>query len=78
MEQSDNKRRPGAPATMRAVFGIFMIIFYVGIGVLILLGIFNFYGDWEWLRWTAGIILVVYGIWRGIRQFTGRDDPYRQ
>ena len=52
------RRHPGTPYTMRVVFGIFMIIFYVAIGVLILAGVLNFYGDWEWLRWVAGIILV--------------------
>lgn len=51
-----------------------MIIFYVAIGVLILAGVLNFYGDWEWLRWVAGIILVAYGIWRGYRQFASRDN----
>ncbi len=62
---------------MRTVFGIFMIIFYVGIGILILLGVLNFYGDWEWLRWVAGSLLVVYGLWRGYRQFAGLDNPDR-
>ncbi len=75
MERDDNVRRhPGTPHTMRVVFGIFMIIFYVAIGVLILAGVLNFYGDWEWLRWVAGIILVAYGIWRGYRQFASRDN----
>lgn len=77
MEQKDRNSKPSTPATMRAIFGIFMVLFYVGIGVLILLGILNFYGDWEWLRWTAGILLVVYGIWRGYRQFAGLDSPDR-
>jgi len=68
------RRHPGTPHTMRVVFGIFMIIFYVAIGVLILAGVLNFYGDWEWLRWVAGIILVAYGIWRGYMQFASRDN----
>lgn len=76
MERDDSPRRkPSAPATMRLIFGVFMIIFYVAIGVLILTGtIFDFSGNWEWLRWTAGIILVLYGIWRGYRQFAGTDS----
>ena len=68
------RRHPGTPHTMRVVFGIFMIVFYVAIGVLIIAGVLNFYGDWEWLRWVAGIILVAYGIWRGYRQFASHDD----
>ena len=70
----DNRRRPTTPSAMRLVVGIFMILFYVGIGTLILCGVLDFYGDWEWLRWTAGIILIVYGIWRAYRQFKGSDE----
>lgn len=75
MERDETPRRhPGTPRRMRMVFGIFMILFYVTIGMLILIGKFNFYGEWEWLRWVSGIILVAYGIWRGYRQFAAGDD----
>ena len=58
---------------MKIVFGTIMIIFYVGIGIIILLGLFPFYGSWTWLRWVAGIMFVAYGIWRGYRQFIRTD-----
>lgn len=73
-----NENKPngsGTPQTMRNIFGIFMIIVYVGVGVLFLVGFFApIYGSWTWLRWVAGIILIIYGVWRAYRQFTGIDD----
>ena len=50
---------------MRAIFGIVMIIVYIGVGILFLTGFFApIYGSWEWIRWVGGIIFIVYGIWR--------------
>ncbi len=62
------------PSAMRVIFGIIMIIVYVGMGVLLLINYF----EWttpalQWLRWIGGIMLILYGIWRGIRQFWGLD-----
>lgn len=66
----------GSNGLLRAIFGIIMIIIYVGMGVLILCGTFGWFGgSWMWLRWTAGILLIVYGIWRAYRQFAGVDTP---
>ena len=31
-------------------------------------------GDFEWLRWTAGVVFILYGIFRGYRQFKGIDE----
>lgn len=60
--------------TSRTIFGIFMIIIYVGMGVLLLINFFGWEsGPWEWLRWVGGVLLIVYGIWRGYRQFAGID-----
>lgn len=59
---------------MRTIFGIIMIIIYVGMGVLFLCGVFTWLsGPWAWLRWVGGILFIVYGIWRGYRQFKGID-----
>ncbi len=48
-------------------FGIFMVFFYVGIGVLILKNFFWIPGDW--IRWIVGPMLIVYGFFRGWRQY---------
>lgn len=72
-EQDNNK--PSVPSTMRVVFGIFMIIVYVGMGVLLLINFFDWGpGILQWLRWIGGILFVVYGIWRAYRQFKGIDS----
>lgn len=68
---SDNT---GTPKAMRNIFGIIMIIVYIGMGVLFFTGFFApLYGSWTWMRWVAGGIFVVYGIWRAYRQFAGVD-----
>lgn len=74
---STNNNPAGTPKTMRAIFGIVMIIVYIGVGILFLTGFFApIYGSWEWIRWVGGIIFIVYGVWRAYRQFAGVDSPY--
>lgn len=58
---------------MRAIFGIIMIIVYVGMGVLLLINFFNWGGDWAWTRYVVGVVLIIYGIWRAYRQVKGID-----
>ena len=63
------------PKIARMIFGIFMIIIYVGMGILLLVNFFGWEGgNWEWLRWTGGVLLILYGIWRAYRQFAGIDS----
>ena len=76
MTQNDNNRESMIPSTMRIVFGVIMIIVYVGMGILLLINFFD-WGDtsvWTWFRWIGGILLIIYGIWRAIRQFWGIDS----
>ncbi len=62
------------PQMARNIFGIIMIIIYVGMGVLLLCNYFSWMGeDWSWLKWTGGVLFIVYGVWRGYRQFKGID-----
>lgn len=63
------------PKIARMIFGIFMIIIYVWMGILLLVNFFAWEnGSWEWLRWTGGVLLILYGIWRAYRQFAGIDS----
>lgn len=72
---SDYNKNGGTPQTMRTIFGIIMIVIYIGVGILFFTGFFQpLYGSWEWVRWVAGGIFTVYGIWRAYRQFTGIDN----
>ena len=74
---SNGKNSMGTPQVMRNIFGIIMILVYIGVGILFFVGYFPWFsGSWEWCRWVVGGILVGYGIWRGYRQFMGIDDPY--
>jgi hypothetical protein len=78
-EQYSNDERRGeggankANKIMRAVFGIIMVIVYVGMGVLLLINFFNWGGDWAWTRYVVGGVLVIYGFWRAYRQVKGID-----
>ena len=74
MARDDDGRKPMVPSTMRVIFGIIMIIVYVGMGVLLLINYFQWTSPvLQLLRWIVGIMFILYGIWRGIRQFWGLD-----
>lgn len=74
---NDERRDEGgankANKIMRAVFGIIMVIVYVGMGVLLLINRFHWDGDWAWTRYVVGGVLVIYGFWRAYRQVKGID-----
>lgn len=75
MAREDNNGRSMVPNPMRVVFGVIMIIVYVGMGVLLLINFFQWYTPvLTWLRWIGGIAFILYGIWRAIRQFKGVDS----
>lgn len=57
------------PKGMRLAFGIFMIIVYVAVGALFIADVFNI--DNAAISMTVGIILCVYGVWRGYRLYKG-------
>ena len=67
----------GTPAAMRNIFGIIMIIIYVGVGVLFFCGYFDIlFPTWKWVRWVGGALFTVYGLWRAYRQVKGIDPGY--
>lgn len=70
-EERDLRSGTEAPKIWRTIFGIFMIIIYLGMAVLMMTGFFGKEGVWLWLRWVGGGILAAYGVWRGYRQFIG-------
>ncbi len=79
-EAPDTARRrtsgTGTPAVMRTIFGIIMVIVYVGMGILLLINYFGWAGDWAWTRYVVGVMLIIYGAWRAYRQVKGIDSPY--
>ena len=63
----DNNNQPKG---MRAVFGIFMILVYVGVGILFLCNVFDIinYG----VSIAICVLLCLYGIFRGYRLYKGQ------
>lgn len=78
-ENKGDEGRSVVPSPSRSVgiaFGIFMIIVYVGVGVLLLVNYFN-WTTLEWARYVLGILLIIYGVFRGYRMFIG-SGPYEK
>jgi len=74
---SAQRNSTGTPATARNIFGIIMIIIYVGVGVLFFCGYFDIlFPSMTWIKWAAGCLFTIYGLWRAYRQFKGIDPGY--
>ena len=65
----NNENRPATPKGARLAFGIFMIIIYVGVGVLFITNVFDLVN--ETVSIVIGALLCVYGVWRGYRLYKG-------
>lgn len=78
-EENNSRREYTIPESksqkmVRTVFGIIMILIYVGMGVLLLINFFGWQSDWAWTRYIVGIVLIIYGFWRAYRQYKGIDS----
>ncbi len=68
------EHRANKPSSLMAViFGIIMVIVYVGMGTLLLINFFGWDAEWNWSRYGVGILLIIYGFWRAYRQIKGID-----
>lgn len=58
-------------------FGIFMVLVYLGMAVLMAINYFNWTNTGVWLavRWFFVAVLAVYGLYRGYREVKG-DHSY--
>lgn len=56
---------------LKIAFGIFMVLVYVGMGVLVLMHTFDI--PWRWAEIVFGIVLIAYGLFRGYREITGES-----
>ncbi len=66
---------PTTPQIMRNVFGIFMVLIYVGMGILLFINFFQWNdARFDWVRYVGGTLFVLYGLWRGYRQVKGIDS----
>lgn len=78
-EENNSRREYTIPESksqkmVRTVFGIIMILIYVGMGVLLLINFFGWQSDWAWTRYIVGVVLIIYGFWRAYRQYKGIDS----
>ena len=59
------------PKGGRLIFGIFMILVYVGVGLLFIFDVFNI--DNVAVSASVGGVLCAYGLWRGYRLWKGMN-----
>lgn len=71
MNGSENRNHPGAPKAMRLWFGIFMVLIYIGVGLLFFFDVFGI--DSNAISYTVGALLILYGIFRGYRLYKGSN-----
>ncbi|MDD2960809.1 MAG: hypothetical protein PHR45_01850 [Muribaculaceae bacterium] len=58
------------PNAMKIIFGAFMVLIYLGMGILMLINFFDW--QWAWARYGLGLLFIVYGFWRGYREYKKR------
>lgn len=62
--------RSAQPKGFRLAFGIFMVLFYLAIGISFILNLFKINSNT--LSIAFGCLLVVYGVFRGYRLYKGK------
>lgn len=67
MENDNNNLPKGG----RIIFGIFMILVYVAVGLLFIFDVFNI--DNVAVSASVGGVLCAYGVWRGYRLWKGTN-----
>ncbi|MCH5235951.1 MAG: hypothetical protein J1E16_11720 [Muribaculaceae bacterium] len=69
MENDNNMNN--LPKGGRLIFGIFMILVYVAVGLLFIFDVFNI--DNIAVSASVGGVLCAYGVWRGYRLWKGSN-----
>lgn len=69
--RSSRNNGTGVPRGARFIFGVFMILFYIAVGLLFIFNVFNIFDTA--ISATVGGLLCAYGVWRGIRLFMGNN-----
>lgn len=71
------EQKNAAPHYLRIFFALFMALFFIFVGLLLLF-------DWwnvatmnlpQWFRWVAGPIFLIYGVFRGWRVYDTLGNP---
>ena len=60
--------------SVKMFMGIFMVLFYIGIGILVALNVIQWTETpfWNGVRWFMAVVLIAYGLFRGYREITGK------
>lgn len=66
MNGSDNNP---VPQKGRLVFGIIMVLIYLAVGLLFICDVFSIWNTA--VSVIVGVLLVIYGVWRGYRLYKG-------
>ena len=71
-KQNDEARKPGGMSKIYYVFGLFMIIFYVGMAYIMIFSPIFVERLSDPQRYGMGAIFILYGIFRAYRQSKDR------
>ena len=63
-----SKKQSGIAQGAKMFFGIFMVLFYLGVAVLLAK---NFFGLPRYLSWFFAVVFAAYGLYRGYRELKG-------
>ena len=67
----ENDNMNNLPKGGRVIFGIFMILVYLAVGLLFIFDVFNI--DNVAISASVGGVLCAYGVWRGYRMWKGMN-----
>lgn len=67
----ENDNNNNLPKGGRIIFGIFMILVYLAVGLLFIFDVFNI--DNIAISASVGGVLCAYGVWRGYRMWKGMN-----
>ena len=67
----ENDNMNNLPKGGRMIFGIFMILVYLAVGLLFIFDVFNI--DNVAISASVGGVLCAYGVWRGYRLWKGTN-----
>lgn len=68
-----NRSQTGVNQWLKMFFGIFMVVVYLGMAVLMVVNFFDWSTTalWNGVRWFFAILFAAYGIYRGYREYRG-------
>ena len=71
-----NKSQIGVNQGIKMFFGIFMVLVYLGMAVLMAINFFDWSETslWKTVRWLFAGLFAVYGIYRGYREIKGEHS----